>query len=88
MLQLIRVGDSYRLYNEDAVRGAEILGLALKEHIGIQEKGFTDSVEFPQNQLDSYLPKLVRAGERVAICDLSAQEKQEAEQEAHRGIHR
>ncbi len=87
-LQLIRAGDSYRLYNEDAVRGAAILGLALKERTGIQEKGFTDLLEFPNGQLDSYLPKLVRAGERVAICDLPAQEKQEAEQEAHKGIHR
>ena len=87
-LQLIRAGDSYRLYNEDAVRGAAILGLALKEHTEIKEKGFTDLLEFPNGQLDSYLPKLVRAGERVAICDLPAQEKQEAEQEAHKGIHR
>lgn len=93
-LQLIRAGDSYRLYNEDAVRGAGILGLALKEHTGIQEKGFTDSVEFPQDQLDSYLPKLVRAGERVAICDLSASleraadKRDEIEAETHRGIHR
>lgn len=87
-LQLIRAGDSYRLYNEDAVRGAAILGLALKERTGIQEKGFTGLLEFPNGQLDSYLPKLVRAGERVAICDLPAQEKQEAGQEAHKGIHR
>lgn len=87
-LQLIRAGDSYRLYNEDAVRGAEILGLALKERTGIREKGFTDLVEFPNGQLDSYLPKLVRAGERIAVCDLLEQEKQEAGQEAHRGIHR
>ncbi len=87
-LQLIRAGDAYRLYNEDAVRGAEILGLALKERTGIQEKGFTALAEFPNDQLDSYLPKLVRAGERIAICELPAQEKQEAEQEAHRGIHR
>ena len=87
-LQLIRAGDSYRLYNEDAVRGAEILGLALKEHTGSQEKGFTAFAEFPNDQLDSYLPKLVRAGERVAIIDQAAQEKQKAEQEAHRGIHR
>lgn len=87
-LQLIRVGDAYRLYNEDAMRGSEILGLALKEHTGSQEKGFTASAEFPNGQLDSYLPKLVRAGERIAICDLPAQEKQEAGQEAHRGIHR
>ena len=87
-LQLIRTGDSYRLYNEDAVRGAEILGLALKERTGIREKGFTDLVEFPNGQLDSYLPKLVRAGERIAVCDLPEQEKQEAGQETHRGIHR
>lgn len=87
-LQLIRAGDAYRLYNEDAVRGAEILGLALKERTGIREKGFTALAEFPNDQLDSYLPKLVRAGERVAISNQAAQEKQEAEQETHRGIHR
>ena len=60
----------------------------MKERTGIQEKGFTALAEFPNDQLDSYLPKLVRAGERIAICELPAQEKQEAEQEAHRGIHR
>ncbi|MBC5614599.1 ArdC family protein [Bacteroides hominis] len=87
-LQLIRVGDAYRLYNQDAVRGAELLGLTLNEHAGIQEKGFTVSAAFGQEQLDSYLPKLVRAGERVAISNLAAEEKQEAGQEAHRGIHR
>lgn len=87
-LQLIRAGSVYRLYNEDAVRGAEILKLALKEHSGIQEKGFTVSTEFPNDQLDSYLPKLVRAGERVAISDMAAEEKCDVEQETHRGIHR
>lgn len=87
-LQLIRVGDTYRLYNQDAMRGTEILGLALKEHAGIQEKGFTVSAEFPQERLDSYLSKLVRAGERIAISDLAAGERRDVEQEAHRGIHR
>ena len=87
-LQLIRAGNAYRLYNEDALRGAEILGLALNEDAGIQRKGFTAFAEFPQEQLDSYLPKLVRAGERVAISDQAAGEKREAEQEAYRGIHR
>ncbi len=86
-LQLVRTGDNYRLYNEDAVRGAEILGLALKERSGIKE-GFTASAEFPYRQLDSYLPKLVRAGERVVIRDMEAQEERQAEQETHRGIHR
>ncbi len=86
-LQLVRTGDNYRLYNEDAVRGAEILGLALKEQSGIKE-GFTTSAEFPYRQLDSCLPKLVRAGERVVIRDMEAQEERQAEQETHRGIHR
>lgn len=87
-LQLIRLGDAYRLYNQDAVRGAEILGLALNKYAGIQEKGFSVSAEFSQERLDSYLPKLVRAGERVAISNLAAEEERETGQETHRGIHR
>lgn len=86
-LQLVRTGDNYRLYNEDAVRGAEILGLALKECDGVQE-GFTVSAEFPYKQLDSCLPRLVRAGERVVIRDTEVQEERQAGQETHRGIHR
>ena len=89
-LQLVRSGDNYRLYNEDAVRGAEILGLTLKGRDEIQE-GFTASAEFQYKQLDHYLPKLVRAGEQVVIREMEvreAQEKQQAEEETHRGIHR
>ena len=86
-LQLVRTGDNYRLYNEDAVRGAEILGLALKERDGVQE-GFTASAEFQYKQLDSCLPRLVRAGERVVIRDMEVPEERQAEQETHRGIHR
>lgn len=89
-LQLVRSGDNYRLYNEDAMRGAEILGLTLKGRDEIQE-GFTASAEFQYKQLDHYLPKLVRAGEQVVIREMEvreAQEKQQAEEETHRGIHR
>lgn len=89
-LQLVRSGDNYRLYNEDAVRGAEILGLTLKGRDEIQE-GFTASAEFQYKQLDHYLPKLVRAGEQVVIRDMEVretQEKQQADEETHRGIHR
>ena len=89
-LQLVRSGDNYRLYNEDAVCGAEILGLTLKGRDEIQE-GFTASAEFQYKQLDHYLPKLVRAGEQVVIREMEvreAQEKQQAEEETHRGIHR
>ena len=91
-MQLIRVGTVYRLYNEDAVRGAEILGLPVEKPAS--EKGFTASVEFAKELLDTNLPKLVRAGERVAIYDLAAEmeqivdEQHEAEEEVHKGIHR
>ena len=83
-LQLIRTNEVYRLYNEDAVKGAEILGIAIKEN---PERGFSSFAEFPKEELDSHLPKLVRAGQRVAICEQAA-EQQDIEQETHRGIHR
>ena len=83
-LQLIRTNEVYRLYNEDAVKGAEILGIVIKEN---PERGFSSFAEFPKEELDSHLPKLVRAGQRVAICEQAA-EQQDIEQETHRGIHR
>lgn len=87
-LQLLRTKDGYRLYNEDAVQGAKILGTALQEYPGHPERDITASTEFPRAQLDSYLSKLVRTGARVAISDMEGQEKLHAEQETHRGIHR
>ena len=93
-LQLIRVGSVYRLYNEDAVRGAEILGLPLERHAENLAKGFTASVEIAMKLLDKNLPKLVMAGECVVISDLPAKaertvdEQNEAEEEVHKGIHR
>lgn len=84
-LLLMGSGNSFHLYNHDAERGAEILGLSLKEH---PEPGFTASAEFPQAQLDNYLPKLIRAGERVATTDMEAQLQSSEQQETHRGIHR
>lgn len=65
---LFRVGDFYEMYGEDAVTGAEILGIVQTK----RANGPGESVEmagFPHHALDSYLPKLVRAGKRVAICD-------------------
>ena len=65
---LFRVGDFYEMYGKDAVVGAEILGIVLTR----RSNGVTDYVEmagFPHHALDTYLPKLVRAGKRVAICD-------------------
>ena len=65
---LFRVGDFYEMYGEDAVIGAEILGIVQTK----KSNGPGQTVEmagFPHHALDSYLPKLVRAGKRVAICD-------------------
>ena len=65
---LFRVGDFYEMYGADAVIGAEILGIVQTK----RANGVAQHVEmagFPHHALDSYLPKLVRAGKRVAICD-------------------
>ncbi|MCO4807102.1 MAG: DNA mismatch repair protein MutS [Flavobacteriales bacterium] len=67
-LLLFRVGDFYETFAEDAVRASKILGIVLTQ----RKNGAASSVElagFPHHSLDVYLPKLVRAGERVAICD-------------------
>ena len=65
---LFRVGDFYEMYGGDAVTGAEILGIVQTK----KANGPGQTIEmagFPHHALDSYLPKLVRAGKRVAICD-------------------
>lgn len=65
---LFRVGDFYEMYGEDAVIGAEIVGIVQTK----KSNGPGQSIEmagFPHHALDTYLPKLVRAGKRVAICD-------------------
>lgn len=67
-LLLFRVGDFYEMYGDDAVKGAEILGIALTMRSRNTENAI-DMAGFPHHALDTYLPKLVRAGLRVAICD-------------------
>ena len=65
---LFRCGDFYETYGDDAVRAADILGITLTKRSNKQ----ADSPEmagFPHHALDNYLPKLIRAGLRVAICD-------------------
>ncbi|GAB4374453.1 MAG: DNA mismatch repair protein MutS [Salibacteraceae bacterium] len=67
-LLLFRVGDFYETFGEDAIRASKILGIVLTQ----RKNGAASSVElagFPHHSLEVYLPKLVRAGERVAICD-------------------
>ena len=65
---LFRVGDFYETFGEDAVKTAQILGIVLTK----RANGAASHIElagFPHHSLDNYLPKLVRAGQRVAICD-------------------
>ena len=67
-LLLFRVGDFYETFGSDAVKAARILGITLTK----RANGAASHIElagFPYHALDTYLPKLVRAGERVAICD-------------------
>ena len=70
-LLLFRCGDFYETYNEDAGVAAEILGITLTKRssvAGTSASG-TAMAGFPHHALDTYLPKLIRAGKRVAICD-------------------
>lgn len=62
---LFRCGDFYETYCEDAVTASRILGITLTR----RSNGGTEMAGFPHHALDTYLPKLVRAGKRVAICD-------------------
>lgn len=61
---LMRCGDFYEAYDDDAATVAEVLGITLT-----RQKDGTRMAGFPYHALDSYLPRLVRAGKRVAICD-------------------
>ncbi len=67
-LLLFRVGDFYETFGKDAVTASKILGIILTK----RKNGAAAHIElagFPHHSLNTYLPKLVRAGERVAICD-------------------
>ncbi len=65
---LFRCGDFYETYSDDAVAASEILGITLTKRANGQAKT-VEMAGFPHHALDTYLPKLVRAGKRVAICD-------------------
>lgn len=72
-LLLFRIGDFYEAYDEDAVKAGEILGITVTRKFNSEEKG-SDGYAlrlagFPHHALDTYLPKLIRAGVRVAICE-------------------
>ncbi len=83
-LLLFRVGDFYETFGEDAIRASEILGIVLTR----RANGAASYVElsgFPHHALDTYLPKLVKAGQRVAICEQLEDPKQ-AKKIVKRGV--
>lgn len=76
---LVRVGDFYEVYGDDAAKAAETLGITLTK-VGRQRAGLSVGLRpgikvgdnlcgFPHHALDTYLPRLIRAGHRVAICE-------------------
>ena len=67
-LLLFRVGDFYETFGEDAIRASKILGIVLTKR-GAGSETETALAGFPHHSLNTYLPKLVKAGLRVAICD-------------------
>ena len=67
-VMLIRCGDFYETYSTDAIVAAEILGITLTKRANGKGKTI-EMAGFPHHALDTYLPKLIRAGKRVAICD-------------------
>lgn len=73
VMLLIRVGDFYEAYDEDATKIGEILGITVTRKLNSKEKGSAGHAlrlaGFPYHALDTYLPKLIRAGLRVAICE-------------------
>lgn len=70
---LFRIGDFYEAYDEDATKIGEILGITVTRKLNSKEKGSDGHAlrlaGFPYHALDTYLPKLIRAGLRVAICE-------------------
>ncbi len=74
-LLLFRVGDFYETFSSDAVKASKILDIILTKR-GAGSESETELAGFPHHSLNTYLPKLVRAGERVAICDQLEDPKQ------------
>lgn len=81
---LFRVGDFYETFNDDAVKASEILDIVLTKRAN-GKASHVQLAGFPHHALDTYLPKLVRAGQRVAICD-QLEEPQKGKKLVKRGV--
>ena len=85
-LLLFRCGDFYETYCDDAIETSKILGITLTKRNNGAASG-DEMAGFPHHALDTYLPKLVRAGKRVAICDqLEDPKKKREEIKGKRGL--
>lgn len=73
---LFRVRDFYETFAEDAIACADILGITLTRRIDETRRAYIELCGFPHHALDTYLPKIVRAGRRVAICEQLESPKQ------------
>lgn len=78
-LMLFRCGDFYETYCDDAIEAAKILGITLTRRNNGAAAG-DEMAGFPHHALDTFLPKLIRAGKRVAICDQLEDPKKKREQ--------
>lgn len=74
VILMFRVGDFYEMFLDDAILASEILGITLTS--GLHKGRRVELAGFPHHALDYYLPKLVRAGKRVAICEQLEDPKQ------------
>ena len=84
---LFRCGDFYETYGEDAVTSSNILGITLTKRNNGGNSGEIEMAGFPHHALDTYLPKLIRAGRRVAICDqLEDPKKKRASLKGKKGL--
>ena len=81
---LFRAGDFYETYRSDAEKASRILGITLTSNNKVKDKNGRplETAVFPHHALDTYLPKLLRAGERVAICDQLTVPRQQNQDEA------
>ncbi|MFP4448458.1 MAG: DNA mismatch repair protein MutS [Bacteroidales bacterium] len=83
-LLLFRVGDFYETFGEDAVKASEILGITLTKRAN-GSASYVDLAGIPYHAIDTYLPKLVRAGQRVAICE-QLEDPQKTKKIVKRGV--
>ncbi len=79
-LMLFRCGDFYETYCDDAIEASKILGITLTRRNNGGNHGSAEMAGFPHHALDTYLPKLIRAGKRVAICDQLEDPKKKREE--------